>query len=385
MDSTTLFIVSALIVVLCGVSFILNTALNRNDAAGKLWSLAFIAGIAVAFGYGVAIIGASNWWGLVVGNVGLVVLSGAFWSGSRLYNSRESLLWTVGAAGAVVAIWTLVTAPGGDGWGASGVTWAAMAAFGALAGSEALRGRLGRNINGRILGLSLWILTVYTSARVVALIVLGHDHPDFSRFFGTGSASIVNMSLIVVGSIAISILRAEKLGNNAVGDFTDGIHSAAGVMTSGAFVQAATDHIERADRWQLGLAVIGADIDNLPEINTAFGRAAGDAAIARFAQTLRYSAPVMALIGHPAAGSFLILVSVSSATEARSITERIQTALVDEPVTDSYRIRLTASFAIADTFDHGYELGVLTSAVTEAIRTLKRGGGNDITVVSEAA
>ena len=154
-------------------------------------------------------------------------------------------------------------------------------------------------------------------------------------------------------------------------------------MTSSAFVQAATDHIERADRWQLGLAVIGADIDNLPEINTACGRTAGDAAIARFAQTLRYSSPVMALIGHPAAGSFLILVSVSSATEARGITERIQTALVDEPVTDSFRIRLTASFAIADTFDHGYELGVLTSAVTEAIRTLKRGGGNDITVVSE--
>ena len=100
MDSTTLFIVSALIVVLCGVSFILNTALNRNDAAGKLWSLSFIAGIAVAFGYGVALIGAGNWWGLVVGNVGLVVLSGAFWSGSRLYNSRDSLLWTVGAASA---------------------------------------------------------------------------------------------------------------------------------------------------------------------------------------------------------------------------------------------------------------------------------------------
>ena len=385
MDSTTIFIVSALIVVLCGVSFILNTALNRNDAAGKLWSLSFIAGIAVAFGYGVAIIGASNWWGLVVGNVGLVVLSGAFWSGSRLYNSRDSLLWTVGAAAAVVAIWTLITAPGGDAWGASVVTWVFMAAFGALGGSEALRGRLGRNINGRILGLSLWIVAIYTSARVVALVLLGHEDPEFSRFFGTGSASIVNMSLIVLGSIAISILRAEKLGNNAVGDFTDGIHSAAGVMTSGAFVQAATDHIERADRWQLGLAVIGADIDNLPEINTAFGRAAGDAAIARFAQTLRNSAPVMALIGHPAAGSFLILVNVSSATEARSITERIQTALVDEPVTDSYRIRLTASFAIADTFDHGYELGVLTSAVTEAIRTLKRGGGNDIAVVSEAA
>jgi len=384
-DSTTLFIVSALIVVLCGVSFILNTALNRNDAAGKLWSLAFIAGIAVAFGYGVTILGAGGWWGLVVGNVGLVIVAGAFWSGSRLYNGRESLLWTLGAVGTAVAIWTLITGPVDDPWAASAVTWTCMAVFGGLGGSEALRGRLGRNVNGRILGLSLWIVAIYTSARVIALLVLGHEDLGFSRFFGTGSASIVNMSLIVIGSIAISILRAEKLGNNAVGDFTDGIHSAAGVMTSSAFTQAAADHIDRADRWQLGLAVIGADIDNLPEINTAFGRTAGDEAIARFAQTLRYNSPVMALIGHPSAGSFLILVNVASATEARSITERIQTALVDEPVTDTYRIRLTASFAIADTFDHGYELGVLTDAVTGAIRRLKRGGGNDIAVVSEAA
>ena len=91
----------------------------------------------------------------------------------------------------------------------------------------------------------------------------------------------------------------------------------------------------------------------------------------------------MAQIGHPAAGRFFILAAVGSATEARTITERIQNALVDGPVRDSYRIRLTASFGIADTFDHGYDLAELTESVIHAIGVVKEQGGNDIAVVTE--
>jgi diguanylate cyclase (GGDEF)-like protein len=175
------------------------------------------------------------------------------------------------------------------------------------------------------------------------------------------------------------------VGSNAVGDITVGIHSAAGVLSGSSFQQAATEHLERAEHAELGLAVIGADIDNLPEINTAFGRTAGDEAIARFAETLRGSAPLMSLIGHPAAGRFLVLAAAASATEASGITERMQNALVDGPLGESYQIRLTASFGIADTFDHGYDLDALSAAAGRAIDIVKRQGGNDIAVVTEAA
>ena len=92
----------------------------------------------------------------------------------------------------------------------------------------------------------------------------------------------------------------------------------------------------------------------------------------------------MSLIGHPAAGRFFILAAVASATEARAITERAQNALVDGPLGDSYRIRLTASFGIADTFDHGYDLTGLTTAVSSAIAQVKAQGGNDIAVATGA-
>lgn len=385
LDTATLFVVSALVAVLCGVFVILNTALTRNDAAGRFWSLAFLAGITVAIGYGANMGSPDAWWGTAVGNVAAAVAVGALWTGSRLHNGRGASFWVVGAVAGLVGLASIVFLPADGEWAGSVVLWCGTALLGGLGGSEAMRGRLRRNLNGRILGLSLWAVAVFSALRAAAYQLEGPTGELFSQYFGPANSTLLYLSLTLATAIAISILRAEQLGNNAVGDFTDGIHSAAGVMSAPAFQQAAEDHVERAARSQLGLAIIGADIDNLPEINTAFGRAAGDEAIARFADTLRQSAPVMALIGHRAAGRFLVLASVASATEAHSITERLQTALVDAPLSEASLIRLTASFGIADTYDHGYDLAALDGAVAAAIDAVKLAGGNDISVVTASA
>jgi diguanylate cyclase (GGDEF)-like protein len=385
LDTSTLQTISGLIVILCGVSFIFNTALNRNDPCGRLWSLAFVAGIIVAVGYGVYIVSADAWWSLTFANTALVVTAGALWAGCRVYNGRSSGFLVVGVSALVVGAFTVFAGPDGGEWAGAGPLWLVVAAMGGLGGFEALRGRLRRNINGRVLAIVLCIVGVFYLGRALTFLIIGVDNSTFETYFGSGTTSMLNMALIVTASIAVSILRAEGVGSNAVGDITVGIHSAAGVLSGTSFSQAAEDHLERANRAQLGLAFIGADIDNLPEINTAFGRAAGDEAIARFADILRGSAPLMAQIGHPAAGRFYVMAAVGSATEARTITERIQNALVDGSLGESYRIRLTASFGIADTFDHGYELSGLTGAVSRAIDVVKARGGNDIAVITDAA
>ena len=383
-DGPTLQMVSGLIIILCGVSFILNTAINRNDPPGRMWSLAFVAGIIVAVGYGVYVISDSTWWSMTVANAGLVVCVGALWSGIRAYNGRTSGFTLVGALALLVTLATAIPGPDGGKWSAAVLLWLVVALFGALSGVEAMRGRLRRNVNGRILAVVSLLVTVFYAGRALVFVLVGPDGLAFITYFDSGTASILNMSLIITACLAVSTLLAEQVGSNAVGDITDGIHSAAGVLSGSSFQQAATEHLQRGERNEVGLAVIGADIDNLPEINTAFGRMAGDEAIARFADTLRGSAPLMSLIGHPAAGRFLILTSVASATEARAITERVQNALVDGPAGESYQIRLTASFGIADTFDHGYDLAALTNAVGRAIGTVKQTGGNDVAVVSQS-
>ena len=385
LDTPTLMVLGGLVMLLCGVSFILNSSFNRNDPSGRLWSVAFIGGITVAIAFGINAFDPAMWWGIIVGNVALVMAIGSLWSGSRLYNGRHPAYWSVGAVAVIVGIVTVAEGPEGNDWAGALVLWAALGIFGGLGGSETLRGRLRRNLNGRILGVMLWIAALFSTARAVMFVVNGPGGPIFTAYFDAGSAAILYTSLVVTATIAMSILRAERTAGNAVGDLTVGIHSAAGVLSATAFAQAAADHLDRAAGYQLGLALIGADIDKLPEFNTVFGRAAGDQAIARFAQTLRHTAPAMALIGHPAAGRFFVLASVASATEALTITERIQTALVDDPSTDSYQIRMTASFGIADSYDHGHDLTALTKAVNAAIGIVKETGGNGIEVGSASA
>ena len=383
-DGPTLQMVSGLIIILCGVSFILNTAINRNDPPGRMWSLAFVAGIIVAVGYGVYVISDSTWWSIAVANAGLVVCVGALWSGNRAYNGRSSGFVVVGALALLVTLATALPGPSGNEWTGAVLLWLVVALFGALGGIEAMRGRLRRSVNGRILAVVSLLVTLFYTGRALAFILVGPESATFSAYFDSAATSILNMSLIVTSCIAVSILVAEQVGSNAVGDITVGIHSAAGVLSGSSFRQAAAEHLQRGERNERGLAVIGADIDNLPEINTAFGRMAGDEAIARFADTLRGCAPLMSLIGHPAAGRVLILASVESATQARAVTERGPKSLVDGPVGESYQIRLTASFGIADTFDHGYDLAALTTAAGRAIGIVKQTGGNDIAVVTQS-
>ena len=384
LDVVTLMTMSSLAVVLCGVSFILNTSFSRNDATGRMWSLGFISGIIVAAGYGVEAVVADAWWGLVVGNVAYVASIGALWCGARLHNGRSPKLWIVVAIALVVGAVTILQTPGGGTWAGAPVLWLGLVALSVLGGVELQRGRLRRNVNGRSLGIVLWIFAFFMLARTIAFLASGPEGRAFTLYFDQGIAAVVTMALIISAAITVSVLRAERGGDSAVGDLSVGILSRAGVLSAESFVQSAEDHLERAENTHQGMALIGADIDRLPEVNTAFGRSAGDEAISAFAQTLRGTVPVMAAIGHPAAGRFLVLVAVASATEALAVAERIQIALVDNPLPDRQTIRLTASLGVADTFDHGYSLSTLTGAVIDAIGRSKAAGGNHIEVSTTA-
>jgi diguanylate cyclase (GGDEF)-like protein len=380
LDVFTLMTMSSLAVVLCGVSFILNTSFTRNDATGRMWSLGFISGIIVAAGYGIEAALPGAWWGLLVGNVAYVFAIGALWCGTRLHNHRSPQIWIVAAIALVVAAVTILQTPGEGTWAGAPVLWLGLVALSVLGGIELQRGRLRRNVNGRSLGIVLWIVAFFMLARTVVFLTSGPESKAFSNYFNPGVAAVITMALIISAAITVSVLRAERGGDSAVGDLSVGILSRAGVLSAESFVQTAEDHLERAEAAGVGMALIGADVDRLPEVNTAFGRAAGDEAISAFAQTLRQTVPVMAAIGHPSAGRFFILVAVGSATEALASAERIQVALVDNTLPDTQKIRLTASLGVADTFDHGYTLEALSAAVSRSIDRAKAVGGNHIEI-----
>lgn len=386
MDTVTLLVVSGLIIILCGASFVLNTAFSRGDAAGRAWSIAFIGGMMSTLSFAIFGLTPSAWGALIVANAALTLALGSMWAGSRLYNGRTSRFWVVGAVSAAVALDVIVRGPQAGDWSGAFELYIAVAAFGAAGAVEAMSRRLKRNVNGRVIAVIEAIVAVYYAGRAVAFLVDGPEGEFFSMFFGTDQTTVLNMVLVVLVAGAMSILRAERHNTATMGDRGTGISSAAGVLSATAFRQIAGDHLERAALAREALVLVALDIDRLPELNTAFGRLAGDGAIASFAQTLRHTAPVMATIGHVGGGRFMVLAPVApgaaSAAEAAQVAERIRTGLVDRPLAPSQTIRLTASFGVAATIDHGYDLSALSTAVAHAIEAVKADGGNDIGVAA---
>jgi hypothetical protein len=126
LDAGTVMFISGMIVILCGVVFILNTSFNRNDPPGRLWSITFISGMTVAIGYGVQLADADAWWGLTIGNIALAVAVGALWSGARLYNRRSSLFWVVGVIALIVCVYSIIDWPRGGEWAGASVLWASV-------------------------------------------------------------------------------------------------------------------------------------------------------------------------------------------------------------------------------------------------------------------
>jgi diguanylate cyclase len=395
MDTVTLLVISGLVIILCGSSFVLNTAFGGGDSAGRVWSIAFIGGMMSTLAFAVYGLNPDLWGALIVANTSLTLALGAMWAGSRLYNGRVSRFWVVGAASAVVAVGVIARGPAAGGWAGAFELYIAIAAFAAAGSFEAMRRRLKRNINGRVIVAIEAIVAAYYAGRAVAFLLDGPTGEVFGLFFGTTQTAVLNMVLVVMVAGAMSILRAERNETATVGDRGTGISSAAGVLSAASFQQVAADHLGRAAHAEYGLALVAVDIDRLPELNTAFGRAAGDSAISSFAQTLRHTAPVMATIGHAGGSRFLVLAPFGSASVSAAapgsvagavdVAERIRTGLVDQPLDPSQRIRLTASFGIADTFNHGYDLLALGAAAAQSVDAVKAVGGNDICVATPDA
>ncbi|KFF59311.1 hypothetical protein JF66_12205, partial [Cryobacterium sp. MLB-32] len=379
LDGATLVLVSGLVTVICGISVIANTAFLRSDDAGRVWSIAYISAVMSAVSYSERVLmrGTETWWTLVVGHFLLVVAIGALWSGLRLHNGRRSLLWVVLLVAGAVALAAMLRGTGEHELTATLELSLAAALLSGLGCVEATRAPLQRNLNARILAVAFGVLAFFGLLRVVVFLF----YPNlFVMSFNRGFASLVALSFVIVATITISVLRAEQGGRTAVGDRNLGIHSAAGALTLTAFAQASIDHLDRAREREVGLVLVRAEIDNLPAINAAFGRRAGDEAISEFTRMLRAALPVMSLIGHSDSGRFLILGRAASRTDALALTERIRTAMVQNPLSKLSSIRLTASFGIADTFDHGHDFDALRAAADAALAVVRERGGNDAVV-----
>lgn len=367
LDITTLLVTGGLTTIVCTVYFLLETLLRRNDAAGRLWSVFYVGSIFTVFSYVISQTARDAWWTMVPANGAFVVAVGILWCGARVANRRGSLLLLPFLAGVAVAIATLIPGREGGYWAGSVEMFVAIAVLAGLGALEFSRGSLGSMLSARILSVMLAVVSLFFAGRAGALTLLGPDDATFTTFFGTAAATIFELCLVVVGTITLSSVQAERFDRPGRGERdARGIHLD-GVLGARAFRELAESWLLRSLRERATLVLLVLEIADLDDINVAFGRAAGDTAVRVTARAAVTHAPTAVLIGRITPRRFALLMPLPANDSVEAIADRIGEALLNTAIDDHDRFRVTTFRGITSTRTAGSRYDDLVRAAADAV------------------
>lgn len=325
-------VVAAFLSTWVAISFTAVVSLRHNDAHNRLWAAGFCAFATAAWSTALAPLedpGVES--AIAVAGLALLPLCLA-WGAAQL---RERPAWLeLGALPLIgaVALWAGVTAAGGT--AAWTVALVLIAALCLLAAVRFLDGPLRHNLNARILvGVSA------LSALGIGVERIESSDPDLAYDVTT----VVLAALLLVAAPCLTALRVEQSANWwATRDETDRL-DLLGLLSSTAFQHDAEERLRRAERTGVASYLTRMQVDGLAEINTAFGRDAGDAALAFAARVLARHAPPSALIGHLGAGDFV----VHSLEDGNLIESAVRSGLLRDELPALLPTRFDVTTAVA--------------------------------------
>lgn len=346
-DLQTISVMTAIVVVVAGVTFIADTLVRRDEVAGRIWALAYLSGILTVLSYLFWAANNDAWWAVAVGNAGYVATAGCLWVGARAYNRRPGFVWVfVVLITVAAAIAALIEGPTGGDWAGAGLMFVAIAGFAGGAGVESLTGSMGANPNARALAGVLLLQSAYYAVRTVVFFSGGADSELFRTAFGTASSSFIVVTVTIVGAISMSVLRADRARLRGIRRprVTD---EAAG-LALGGLESLADGWMRRGASRGRGIAVLAVRFDTLEAMTTAFGRNAADDMCAAWTDSVRQHCPPFSAVFERGPGSLIVVSPIEPGTDARGIADAIIDGLLDPGMADLGGIRPTATIGVAE-------------------------------------
>ncbi|SFS03963.1 hypothetical protein SAMN04487846_1730 [Microbacterium sp. cf046] len=332
LDLDSVLVMTALVVNVSGILFIVETLLRRDEGAGRVWALAFLAAMLTTLAYIVWAQSPDAWWAIAVGNGAFVAGTGCMWLGCRRYNARRMGWSSAAVAVAVVAAATavFVAGPAAGDWAGALWMFVALIAFAGAGAVECLRGELRESRTAWVLSAVFAFQSLYYLSRTTAFLTSGPESSLFQSAFGTIPTSFVTVTLTIVAVVVTSVLRASRapmrghLRPAGFGTARDGI------LAQDVFDGAMTDLCERA-RWRSELVgVIAVRIDDLEQISTAFGSDVARAVTETWRTGVRRHAPSNSFVAEDGPTGLLVGVLVDSPRDARREAAAIYRGLFDE-------------------------------------------------------
>lgn len=368
LDMFTLHVSASLVVVVAGVMYLLETILRKDGTAGRLWAVAFLAGILTVVSYLVWAIDATAFVAIALGN-GAFVASAAFvWLGALAFNGRRLRAASIVVAVGVVAAMVAVLAAGADGgdWAGATPMFTAIVVYALLAAVETRRGAMGRRWSAIGLTVVLGIEAAFFAVRVVVFLAAGPDSTVFQSWLGSRSTAFLTMTLTIVTVIVTSVLRASESNLRGQRD-TYTLHVGLdGVLMPASFESAVSTMLERADRAHETLCLVAIRLEDLGRIATAFGPGDAESLAGAWRTGVRRYAPTASLVGEQGARGLLVAFLTTSFADVRRTAGIMQRRLLDDFSALDVSVVPVVGVGVALTDQIGYDFAALAAAAEGA-------------------
>ena len=332
LDLASVLVMTAVVVNVSGILFIVETLLRRDEGAGRIWALAFIAAMLTTLAYIVWVQSPGAWWAIAVGNGAFVAGTGCMWLGCRRFNGRRMAVPSAIVSAAVLAAGLAVMVEGPEGGDWAGALWmfVPLLAFAAAGAVECLRGALGESRTAWVLAAVLGFQSLFYVSRTTAFLTSGPDSALFQSAFGTVPTSFLTVTLTIVAVVVTSVLRATRAPMRGYLRPTGSEAERGGIVTDEVFASTMAAFCERADHRSELVGVIAVRLDELDQISTAFGSDVARAVSEAWRTGVRRHAPADALVADDGPAGLLVGVVVESAQEARRVAGAIYRGLFED-------------------------------------------------------
>ncbi len=368
LDVLSVAVMTALVVITCGAVFIMETLVRRDEGAGRIWSLAFLAGILTTLAYMVWAADGTAWWAVAAGNGSFVVVTGCMWLGCRRYNGRRmqyaALVVAVGALAAYFAV--LVEGDTGGDWAGAATMFVALIVFAALGSVESLRGAMGGQRTAWALSVVLAVQALYYVVRLVAFFMIGPGDPVFAQWFGSVTTSFLTIPLTIVAVVVTSVLRAGRADIRGFARRTSDSLGADGILPHHAFFTMLEEIVARAQWRQELVAVISVRIEDLEQISTAFGSEIARSVRDAWRTGVRRYPPSNAIAGEDGLSGLLVCIIAESPSEARRQAALVYRGVFEDLGAVAGGVIPVVGVGVALTSTFGYDAGELERGAREA-------------------
>jgi GGDEF domain-containing protein len=369
-DLFTITLVTALVIVVCAVLYLTETLMRKDVASGRLWAVAFLAGVFTVACYLVWSVDQRAFLAVALGNGGFVSTAGFIWLGARAFNGRRVRVagGILAAIAAIVIAAALIAGPDGGDWAGAVPMFAGNAVLAVLGAVETRRGQLAAQRNAVGLTAVLILEAAYFVARAVVFLTQGPDSSLFQQWFDSRVTSILTITLTIVAVVTTSVLRAGESQLRGQRE-TYAIHVALdGILTPASFRSTTTTLLERAQRNGETMCVVAMRLDDLGRVAVAFGPGEAEALAGAWRAGVRRHAPSAALVGEGAGGALFSAFLTTSFSDVRRTASILHRRLLEDFGELGLSVMPVVGVGIALTDRSGYDYRTLVAAADDAAR-----------------